>query len=98
MKIGNEKGLTLADLIAGIFILVVAYLVISSALVKGNYWYSPEGVLRELKLDHPKVTTLLKTQRNVYSPSKIMVEEDSKRVTYCLDTDILWNYDFVPCE
>ncbi|MFA6537714.1 MAG: hypothetical protein WCT18_04950 [Patescibacteria group bacterium] len=62
-----------------------------------NFWYTEKGVLRELKFEHPQVSEVLKTNRYLWSYSEIMVLENFQTVTYCLDTNILYNYDFVEC-
>lgn len=98
MKTNKQKGFTLVELliVAFTFFLVAVVGVVGfyTTLIKGNFWYSEDGVLRELRVDYPKVERVLKTTRNVFSDSEIVVAEEGKEKTYYLDSDILWNYQF----
>ena len=96
----RNEGFTLIELL--IVIVIVGVLVVwmlgAKVICQGNFWYSDDGVLRELKADHPKVTELLKTKRNVFAKSIITVKEGGVNHDYCLDTDVLWNYEFSECS
>jgi len=96
----RNDGVTLVELLivmATIAILVVGILGVGF-IGRGNFWYSNDGVLRELIVDHPKVTEFLKGKRNVFAKSVITVKEDGVDQDYCLDTNILWNYEFSKCQ
>ncbi|MFW9880764.1 MAG: type II secretion system protein [Candidatus Thorarchaeota archaeon] len=96
----NKKGYTLVEILIVIACIAIVALVNIGviALACGNYWYTEEGVERQLKIDHPNITRVLRTQRNVFSFSVITVEEDGRRVEYCLDTGIFFNYEFHDCS
>jgi len=98
----RNSGFTLTELLIVVAIigilLVGVYGIGISAICRGNFWYSDDGVLRELKVDHPKVTEVLKTKRNVFAKSVITVKENGVNHDYCLDTNVLWNYEFSDCS
>jgi hypothetical protein len=64
----------------------------------GNMWFFEKGVLKELQVDHPRVTEIITTRREVFKRSVIIVEENEQRRTYYLDTSILFNYEFFTSE
>ena len=95
----NQKGgITLIEIfIVVIFILVVVLGV--GGVLKGNYWFTEGGVLRELQLDYPDVSEILKTNRNVLARSVITIENaDGSRSEYLLDANILFDYGFELAE
>jgi len=92
----NRRGFTLIELL--IFITIIALLVIFPLVICGNYWYTEAGVLQELQADHPEITKIVKTKRNIVSCSVITVEEAGKRQVYHLDTNIMTNYEFSTTE
>lgn len=97
----RNDGVTLVELlivIAIVAILMVCVIEIGVIMGPGNFWYSNDSVLRELRANHPKVTEVLKTKRNVFAKSVITVKEDGIDHDYCLDTNILWNYEFSECQ
>ncbi|MFT7644794.1 MAG: hypothetical protein ACI9BF_000452 [Candidatus Paceibacteria bacterium] len=77
-----------------VFLLCFIGLYIFGTLFKGNFWYTEDGVLQVLKLGNPKVEKVLRSKRNVWDYSEIVVKEEGVRKTYFLDTGFLWNYDF----
>lgn len=95
----NNKGYTLIELliVLAIIAIVAAWIFGAVTLCRGNFWFSTNSVLRELKVEHPQVTEVLKTERNVFDKSVITVKENGLNHNYCLDTDILWNYKFSEC-
>jgi len=91
MKSKSQCGFTLIELI--IVVAIVATLV--GGVFTGNFWFTKDGVLRELKVDYPNVSHVLKSHRKVFSSSVITVEnEDGSRTEFMLDADILFNYEF----
>lgn len=92
----RQKGYTLTKLlkIQGIIVIIIVVFFAIDAVLAGNYWYSTDLVEHEMKIEHPEVTSVLKTTRNVRLYSKILVMEGGKRNTYYLDSDIFHNYDF----
>ncbi|MFC1720749.1 prepilin-type N-terminal cleavage/methylation domain-containing protein [Patescibacteria group bacterium] len=98
----RSTGFTLVELIIVIVIIVIVvlggYVFLMKTVCQGNFWFSGSSVLRELQLNHPNVVKVLKTERNVFDNSVITVEDkEGVRQKHCLDTDILWNYDFPAC-
>lgn len=99
----KNRGFTLVELL--IVFLIGALLIVGiwgfgvMTICQGNFWFVEDSVLRELRVDHQNVTKVLKVERNVFSDSVILVENrDGSRSTYCLDTDILWNFKFSECN
>jgi prepilin-type N-terminal cleavage/methylation domain-containing protein len=97
-RLRRKNGFTLVEvmIVMGLIAIsaVVVYGFIITVICRGNFWFSEEGVLRELKVDHPGVTEILKTERNVHAKSVITVKEDGFNHVYYLDSDMLWNYKF----
>tara|TARA_B100000315_G_C14483779_1_gene544199 strand:+ start:90 stop:413 length:324 start_codon:yes stop_codon:yes gene_type:complete len=104
-QVKQEGGFTLTELIITfcIIALIGATVVVGfyGTLCKGNFWYQNQSVERELKVNNPSVK-VLRSERNIWAYSKIYitdgVEEGSKQRVLCLDTDILWNYEFRQCK
>lgn len=42
-------------------------------VIQGNYWFTENGVILELKIENPLPSEILKTNRNVYTDSVINV-------------------------
>ncbi len=96
----KNNGFTLVELlISMVFVgIIVGWFLCYLVLGKGNFWYTEEGVLKELRVTRPNVTEIVKTQRNVFSKSVITVKEDGAIRDFCLDSDIFWNYEFSDCS
>lgn len=98
----RNDGFTLVELMIVIAIIAVivigGYVIMLKTICQGNFWYSEDGILKELKIDHPQITEVLKTTRNVFDKSIILVMENGEKTEYCLDTNIMWNYEFSKCE
>jgi prepilin-type N-terminal cleavage/methylation domain-containing protein len=96
----SQKGFTLIELIivGAILFILVGWLLVWRTILAGNYWFSEGGVLRELRADHPAVTEVIKSQRNIYADSVITVKEGEVRRDYCVDTNMLFNYEFSDCK
>lgn len=95
----KNAGFTLIELIVAIMIIaVVIGFIVFGVIGSGNYWYTESGVLRELRFGHPNVAEILKTTRNVFADSVITVKEDDAIHSYCLDSNILFNYTFSDCR
>lgn len=97
-KLRNQKGFTLIEIMivfAICFIIGVVFIAgIYRTLLKGNFWYTDEGVLKALQFERPNVTKILKTERNAWDYSRIIVQEEDFQKIYYLDTNILFNYEF----
>jgi prepilin-type N-terminal cleavage/methylation domain-containing protein len=102
MKLGNNKGFTLIELLIVIAILCIVIggigLGVIGGIIMGNEWYSEEGVLRKIQLDHPQVAKIIDSQRNTWGYSIVKVEENGQRKEYCLDSNILFNYKVLDCK
>lgn len=96
----KKNGFTIIELIIIIIIFLVffGYFILIKTIGMGNFWYTQEGVLKELKIDHPHISKIFKTTRNVFDKSVIVVEENGKKITYLLDSDIFFNYDILACK
>ena len=93
-----NRGYTLIELL--IVIAVVGIWFFGVKLVyQGNFWFQTESALRELQATHSSVAKVLTTQRNIFDKSVLLIEnKDGSRKEYCLDTSILFNYDFSDCS
>lgn len=103
MSVKKNRGFTLIEVVTVVVMVFALFILLFGAVItgigKGNFWFSESSVLRELQVNHPEVTRVLKTERNVYSDSVITIEnKDGSRSDYCLDSDILWNYSFSACQ
>lgn len=65
--------------------------------LSGNQWYTEDGVLRELRVDQPTATRVMKSERNIFADSRITVEQNGKPVEYCFGSNIMFNYTFEDC-
>jgi hypothetical protein len=94
----RKNGFALSE--ALIVIMMVAILVgtigfgFVVGICMGNEWYSEDGVLRELRFIHPKVTRIVHTERHIWAYSVIVVDEGGIPKTYLLDSNIEENYRF----
>ncbi len=98
----HNRGFTLIELLTVfviIFIIVVVGWVFAIKTVcQGNFWFQTDSALRELQVSHSSVSKILTTQRNIFDKSVLQVEnKDGSRKEYCLDTSILFNYEFSEC-
>jgi prepilin-type N-terminal cleavage/methylation domain-containing protein len=62
----RNDGFTLIELLVVIAIIgiLIGNVFNIGIIVCGNFWYSEDDVLRELKADHQNVTEILKTKRS----------------------------------
>ena len=92
----KQKGFTLTELLIVIAVIVIIGIVLflGAGIFTGNFWYTNKSVLREIRIDHPGATHILKTERKIWNYSEILVQENNERTTYYLDSDIFWNYEF----
>jgi hypothetical protein len=95
----HNRSFTLTELV---FVIIVAisgvWFIGVKMIFLGNFWFQTESALRELQATHPTVSKVLRTQRNIFDPSVLLIEnKDGSRNTYCLETSILFNYEFSEC-
>lgn len=99
-----SKGFTLIELLIAIFAIVfvgigICGLGVGGAVFMGNQWFTEEGVFKKIQLNHSNAVRIVDSERNVFQRTVITVEQkDGKRVRYCLDSDILFNYTITACE
>lgn len=97
----NQKGFTVVELMVVVtfFAIVVGWLGGACLIAKGNYWFTEDGIARELRVYYPSVNKILTTHRNVYEFSEVFVENnDGSRSRFLLDTNVLFNYTLTPAS
>ena len=99
----KNRGFTLIELlivVAMVTILIVTvYGFLICTVVKGNFWFTEDGVAREIQFGRQgTVVQVVKTERRVFDLSRVVVTENGVMKTYCLDTDVLFNYSISICE
>ena len=58
-----------------------------------NVYFTETGVLMKIQSINPKVKAIVFSERNIFSSSRVLVEEWGKvRTMYELDSNILFNY------
>jgi len=97
----SNKGFTLGEMLAVVFVIfaivVVLFVGVYSSLLAGNFWFTEEGVLKEIRLSEPKAQRVLTSQRGVWGDSEILVElEGGGRKTFLLESNALFNYEIEP--
>jgi len=94
----NQRGFTLIELLIALAIVTKIIIILTGIMMivsMGNFWFTEEGVLRELRADHSEIKELVETHRNVFSYSVITVKNDDNSISiYRLNTDIFFNYSF----
>lgn len=98
----RNRGFTLIEvfIVFGIIfiIVVVGWVFAIKTVCQGNFWFQTDSALRELQVSHQDVSKVLTTQRNIFDKSVLLVEnKNGSRKEYCLDTSILFNYEFSEC-
>lgn len=94
----RNGGFTLIELLFVLMLVLAVGVIGIGFLGHGNFWYLESDVLKVLRADHPEVSEVLKTHRNVFAKSIVTVKEGAIIRDYCLDTDIFWNYEFSTCS
>lgn len=100
----TSKGFTLIELLIAVFAfvfvgIVVCYLGIAGALIMGNQWFTEDGALRTVQVNHPDAVRVMDAERNVFRHSVITIEhKNGGRGRYCLDSDIMFNYTITACD
>ena len=97
----NESGFAIWEVLSAIFVLTVACVFWIDIVLGGNFWYTENGVLKEIQLQYPETTEIIHTQRNIFAYSVITVRtvrEGDAAVKkyienkYYLDSNVLFNY------
>ncbi|MBI3633967.1 MAG: prepilin-type N-terminal cleavage/methylation domain-containing protein [Candidatus Vogelbacteria bacterium] len=102
--IRNRKGFTVLELLIVVVIFTVIaistiWLVVVPFIAKGNCWFTQEGLIREIRFNHPEAEIIVKTETHFTDLSTITVQNnDGSRDKYTLDSDILFNYDLKKVE
>jgi len=91
----KQAGFSLIELLFTLVALLVAFVFLGGVCM-GNQWYFEDSILRELQYEHPKVLKIIHAERNIFSYSVIVVDEDGQRRTYLLDSNVLFRYRFYP--
>ena len=93
----RKNRFTLVELLITLTIMIMIVslvLIIPIVILRGNFWFTENGVLRELQGENPKIVKLFKIDRNVFSLSEIQVKDvNNVSSIYKLDTCVLFNYD-----
>ena len=61
-----------------------------------NAWYRRQRF--RLKSQYPAITYVYSVDRNVFQASIFEVEKENVKVKFCLDTNILFEYEFTECD
>lgn len=93
MKKSDRKGFTVIELLVALAF-IVFWVFIVPGILCGNFWFTEEKVLRQLKYEHSGVTEIVKTKRGLYDYSVITVRENGAVKTYRLNSNIFFNYTF----
>jgi prepilin-type N-terminal cleavage/methylation domain-containing protein len=84
--------------VIGIVAILIVWFLGVIVIGEGNYWFQTESALRELQASHSTVSKVLTTQRNIFDKSVLLIEnKNGSRKEYCLDTSIMFNYEFSEC-
>ncbi len=81
----------------GLGCLVMVVLAIFAFLVS-NAWYCEDSAVQALKSQYPDITYVYSVDRNVFQASIFEAEKDNVKVKFCLDTNILFDYEFTECD
>jgi len=98
----GSQGFTFIELLIvfGIISIVVVGIGMIGMGIKGNYWWTQTGVVSQLQEEHPGVEKMIvsKSERNIFRESRITVIQNGQPITYCLDSDIFFDYQFKECK
>lgn len=92
----KTSGSGLTDLVYEAVSFIVFFAII---LWFSNTCYTTDGVEAQLKADHPEISRVLYTTRNILSASRVeIITHDNEHQTYCLKTNLLFNYRLERCN
>jgi len=103
MRKSVQRAFTLMELLIVVAIVAVLVLAVGvlgiGVIASGNEWYGEESAMRQLTAEQPTVDKLIKTERNVFAYSVFyVVNKDGKSEQWCLDSNVLFNYEFAKCS
>jgi flagellar basal body-associated protein FliL len=91
----SSAGMTLIEILIIIFIIVVGVgggLIIGVG-IKGNQYFTQDGVLSAVQIQEPTAVRVVDTSRNVYNFSEVTVKlQSGEKETYLLDSNICFDY------
>lgn len=93
----KDYGFTTVEMFVLIFMILglIVFLSFWGSVAMGNFWCSQESIETSLTVDYPEVSKVLKVDRAWIGYTTVHAEnQDGSRVTYNLDTNILFNYEF----
>lgn len=99
----SQKGFTLIELMITIFAVfvvgvIVCYGVLYTVLIAGNFWCETASVEKQLKFENHQIAEVVAINRGVWSASRVLAKtKEGDNVTFCLDSNILFNYTVVDC-
>ena len=93
-----QSGVTLIELLITISVAIMVVFGLIGLGFMGNCWYTESGVERQIMAEKTGVTKVIKTTRNIFAYSRVLVKEDGTQKTYCLNSNILANYTFLECD
>ncbi len=98
----NDRGFTLVELVTVIILVFFVVFGVIGAFLMGNQWFTEEGILRKIRLNHPDISRaieVLDSERNFFAPSVITVEENGgQRKKFCFDSNIFFSYTETKCN
>ena len=95
----RANGFTLIEMmIVVVIIAILASMIWVFSLVSANFWCTDSGVERQLMGEHPQVTKMIKVERNIFTYSRVTAIENGQEKMFCLNSNLLFNYEFVDCD
>lgn len=96
-----NKGVTLLQVLLGMVavfaVTILLFAGVYGTLMTGNFWFTEEGVLKEIRLNEPAAKTVLTSKRAVWDDSEVTVElEDGSRKVFRFGSNMLFNYEIKP--
>jgi prepilin-type N-terminal cleavage/methylation domain-containing protein len=90
------SGYTALELLVTLALVLIV--VIACICPFSNVWYSTQGAMTVLRVDDPGAQ-FVNNNRNVLQYSIITVKNaNGDKYNYCIDTNILFNYDINLCK
>lgn len=93
----QEIGFTVFKLFIAVSTVFLSYFLSLCiyAIFLGNLYCTQSSVLNTLQIDHPKITRVLKIDRNIFTYTIVYTENTDGYISkYFLNSSILFNYRF----